>query len=121
MVTTGADFTIVRGDDVQQPFTITLDQSRSLDGTETWTLTIRKEKAGTALVTLQSPAASGISVGVSTFQPTAVFSPTTLTVALFPATEVDREYWYDLEMTKDGNVETVAIGKITVISDITYT
>ena len=121
MVSTDQDFTVVRGDDVQQPFTVTLDQSRTLDGSETWNFTIRKEKAGTSLATLTSTISTQISVGASTFQPTVIFGPSTLPVASFQPKEVDAEYWYDLQMTKDGLIETVAIGKITVISDITYT
>lgn len=117
MVTRNSDFTVVRGDDVQQPFSVSLDQSRTLDGTESWKLQIRRRKTATSsLVALTSPAQ--ITIDGSTNQPTAVFQDTTLTVALFPPSDADVKYWYDLEMVKDSLVETVSEGRITVISDV---
>jgi len=117
MVSRDQDFTVVRGDDVLQPFTVTLDQSRVLDGTETWRFQIRTLKSdGTALVSLVSP--TQILITAVTYQPVVVFLPSTLTLALFPPNRRDRGFSYDLEMTKDSKVETVSEGIVTVITDV---
>lgn len=107
-------FTVVRGDDYKQPFTITLDQARQLDGAETWKLTIRDGKgSSTALLVLTSP--TGIEVDGTTFEPTAVFRPNDFST--FTVGE-DADYDYDLEMTKTGKIETLAIDTITVRGDV---
>ena len=117
MVSRDQDFTVVRGDDIQQPFTVTLDQSRVLDGTESWIFQIRRHKTDASkLVELTSP--TEVTIDGSTFQPTVVFLASTLTIALFPASDVDVKYWYDLQMTKSAKVETVAEGRLTIITDV---
>lgn len=115
-----ASFTIVRGDDYKQPFTITLDQSRSLDGTESWTTTLRESKTSSALLVLSSPS-SGIEVEASghatrPFQPTLVFTPADY-ANLTP--DRDQDYHYDLQMTKDGKFETPVVDIMTVRGDLT--
>jgi hypothetical protein len=117
MVSRDQDFTVVRGDDIQQPFTVTLDQGRALDGTESWRFQMRALKSdASTLVSLTNPVQ--ITINGSTYQPTVVFTSTTLSIANFPASDKDRKYWYDLEMLKDSKTETVAEGRVTVITDV---
>lgn len=105
-------FSITRGDDYQQPFTVTLDQSRTLNGSESWTFTVRETKSGPALLTLTSP--TGITVDGS-FQPTVVFTPSDFSGF---STFEDTVYLFDLEMTKDGKYETLVVDELTIIGDI---
>ncbi len=115
-------FTVNRGDDFEQPFTITLDQSRSLDGTESWAFSVRDGKTGTTvLMALTSPVTSGIRIeasghGTRPFQPTLIFTPAAFN--LITAGD-DATYDYDLEMTKDGKFETYAIDTLTIVGDVT--
>lgn len=116
----GRDFTVVRGDDYQQPFTVVLDQDRALDGTESWTFTVRKTKAGSELLSL-TKSAGQILIDPLSFQPTVQFlsSPATLLEANFPIDEDDVPYWYDLQMVKDSQLQTVALARMIVVSDLT--
>ena len=119
MVTHNQNFEVVRGDDLRQPFTVSLDASRVLDGTETWRLTIRRHYNTSQLAQLVSPAINGIEITAGTFQPVAIFTPARLPVAVFNAYgNKSTKYYYDLEMTKDGLVETVADGQVTVWPDV---
>ena len=110
------EFTVVRGDNFKQPFTVSLDQSRTLDGTESWRFSVRKTKSGPVLLSLASPITNGIEI-LGTFQPQVVFLPSTLGTTEFPPGE-DESYVYDLEMTKGGQVETYAIDVLTVVGDV---
>lgn len=107
-------FTIIRGDDFQQPFTVTLDQSRTLDGSETWKFTVRLNKTSAVLLTLTS-SGGGITTDAVTFQPTVVFTPADFSGF---TTYSDQTYVYDLEMTKDGKFETYAIDDLTITGDV---
>jgi len=122
MVSLNQDFTVVRGDDVRQPFAVTLDEGRTLDGTESWRFVVRRYKTDSdALVSLTNPEASGIAIEtVNTIVncPVVVFTPSTLPISSFPATKRPRVYQYGLEMTKDGKVETIALGEMTVNTDV---
>lgn len=115
------DFSIVRGDDFLQPFTITLDQDRVLDGTETWTFSVRKDKDDASPKITLTKGGGQITIDAATKQPTVVFDSATptLTEGNFPSNNEDVPYWYDLQMVKDAKVETVAIGRMIVVSDIT--
>ena len=113
---TEADFEIIRGDDVQQPFTVTLDQSRVLDGTETWRLFMRSLRTDSVTV-LELVSPNQITIDATTYQPTAVFTPTDTPTSAFPVSKKNRKYDYDLEMTKDTLVETTNYGKVTVRGD----
>ncbi len=112
----GKGFTVVRGDDFEQPFDPKLDQGRTLDGTETWRSTVRKTKAGSVLATFNSPV--GIEVDPTTFKPSIVFDALSLPEANFPISDQDEQYWIDLEMSKGGEFETAYINKVTVVSDV---
>ena len=115
-------FTITRGDDFEQPFTITLDQSRSLTGTETWAFSVRDGKTGASvLIAKTSPVTSGIRIEASghatrAFSPTVIFTPACF--ANIPKGG-DKDYVYDLEMTKDGKFETYANDTLTIVGDVT--
>ena len=60
-----------------------------------------------------------ITIGADPFNPTIVFTPTSLPAAQFPLATGDKTYKYDLEMAKGGKFETVAIDDFTVTGDIT--
>lgn len=117
MVSTDQDFTIVRGDDIAQPFTITL-QTGSLDGSESWRFSVRRNKTDTVPLIDLTDTTGGITKDVTTFQPTVVLTPSDTPVASFPISNDDVPYYYGLEMTKDGAITTVAVGKMRVISDV---
>lgn len=106
----------VRGDDLQIPCTITLDQSRTLDGSEEWEWVVKKTVAGSALVTKTSP--SGILINGTTKQPTIVLAAGDFLVAKFPDTVPPQQHIHELEMTKDSKVETVLRGQFTVLADV---
>ena len=112
-------FSVVRGDNVKQPFKLTLDNSRSLAGDESWALTARVDPTTAVLISLTT-ANGGITVGTvggSANQPTAVFKDATFTAITRQAG--DLELKYDLQMTKDGNIETMVIDELTVQMDMT--
>lgn len=107
-------FSVVRLDDFRQPFTVTLDQSRSLTGEESWRGSVRRSADSSLLMTFDSADGSGsIVVDGGTFQPSFVFTPDGY--ALVAASE-DEEYLYDLEMSHDGNsrVETYSIDEVSI-------
>ncbi len=116
---TNRNFEIVRGTDVSQPWTVTLDQSRSLDGNETWSWTCRKNKGDGAGVLLTLTSAGGtITIDGGTKQPTLVFADSATTEALFPSTNTPEGYQHQLVMTKSSLVEAVAEGVMTVIGSV---
>ena len=110
-------FEIVRGDDYKQPFTVTLDQSRTLNGSESWKFSVRRTKndSDPVLIALSSPAANGIEIDGS-FQPTVVFTPADFALIKKGS---DLDYVYDLEMTKAGKFETYSVDILTIIGDVT--
>ena len=112
-------FSVVRGDNVSQPFKITLDNSRTLDGDETWALTARTNPTTPVLIELTT-ANGGITVGTvdgSANQPTAVFNDARF--SSITRGDDDLPLKYDLQMTKDGNIETMLIDVLTVQMDLT--
>lgn len=110
------DVTHVRGDDLKIPVTVSLDQSRTLDGTETWKWVLRERVTTPVLLTKTSPA--GITIDGTTFQPTIVLAAADFLVSAFPDSVADQKYVHELEMTKGGNIETVTRGTLTIITDV---
>lgn len=113
---TGQDVIHLRGDDLAIPVTVSLDQSRSLDGGETWKWVLRKTVEGAALVTKVSSAQ--ITHAGPSFQPIVVLLAADFLAANFPNSIDPQHYIHELEMTKDGLVETVLRGRFTVLSDV---
>ncbi len=108
------DITHVRGDDLKIPFTITLDQSRTLNDAESWEWQLRLNVETDALITLTK--GSGIATVAN--QPEVTLLAADFPVgATFPISSVDRVYFHELQMTKSGLVETVARGAFTLKSD----
>ena len=113
------DFAVLTGEDVIQPFTVTLDAKRNLDGSETWRCQIRDKPSDAAFLVELTSAGGEIEVDGTTFYPRLVFTPALLSTSNFVPTDKPRDLPYDLEMTKDTKVETVAKGKVEVTTDIT--
>jgi len=108
---------LTRGDDVRQPFIITLDQARTLDGTETWKFQMRALKSDSqARMSLTSP--TQINIDSEAFYPSVIFTPADMPVSEFPDLHRTKTYLWDLEMTKGGKVETVASGTSPVTTDV---
>lgn len=112
------NFEIQRGTDVKQPFTVTLDQGRTLDGNETWEWQCKKNKTDTSALITKTSGAGTITVDGSTFQPTAVFVPADTPRNNFPASEEPTQYWHGLEMIKDTKLEAQLEGKMGVNTDV---
>lgn len=113
---TGQDITHVRGDDLAISVTVTLDNSRSLDGTEAWRWVLRANPEQHALVSKTS--VSGIALDGSTHQPTITIGSADFPLSEFPSSIADRIYMHELQMTKSGSVETILRGSFTLVSDI---
>ena len=113
-MTDDQNITHIRGDDLLIPITVTLDQSRTLDGTETWRWVLKTNAEGHALVTKTS--GSGISTDSN--QPIVTLTPSDFPVGSFPQSTVDKRYVHELQMTKSGKVETITRGTFTLVSDI---
>ena len=113
---TEQNFTHVRGDNLALAFTVTLDNSRTLDGSETWTWALALAPTETALITKTN--SSGISVDGSTNQPTVSLAPADFPTSTFPKRNSDQRFIHELQMVKNSNVETVARGTLTLISDV---
>lgn len=116
-MTEGQDLTHVRGDDLQIPVTVTLDQSRVLDGNETWKWVLKREVGSPVSVSKASPS-TGITVDSDSFQPTIVLSGTDFPTSDFPSSVVNQVYIHELQMTKSAKIETILRGKFTLKSDI---
>lgn len=113
---TDQDVVHVRGDDLQIPVTVTLDQGRVLDGSETWEWRLRKNAEDVVLLTKTSPA--GITKAGPTFQPVIILAAVDFVAAQFPDSIDPSHHIHELEMTKDGKVETVFQGQFTVLTDV---
>lgn len=113
---TGQSITHVRGDNLDVPVTVTLDQSRTLAGDETWKWVLRKDVRADALVTKISTDATEIEVDASTKQPTIKLEPSDFTS--FRSSTTDQVFVHELQMTKDAKVETVMRGSFTLQTDI---
>ena len=100
---TGQTITYIRGDDLSIPVTVTLDNSRTLDGTETWSWTVKKDVRGSALLSKTSASSSEISVDGSTYQPTILVAPSDFSAYRSSAT--DQSYVHELQMVKDTKTE----------------
>ena len=116
-MTDDQDITYIRGDDLSIPVTVTLDNSRSLDGTEAWKWELKRDVESPAVLSKTSPS-SGITIDGSTNQPSIVITPSDFTLLKFPSSITDQTYKHELQMTKDSKIETILRGKFTVRSDI---
>ena len=115
-MTDDQNLTHIRGDDLSIPVTVTLDQSRSLDGNETWKWVLKANAESHALVTKTSP--TGITLDGSTHQPTIVLTPADFSSSQFPDSINDQVMLHELEMTKSCKVETILRGTFTLRTDI---
>ena len=111
------DLTHIRGDDLEIPVTVTLDQSRTLDGTETWKWVMKTNVESHALISKTSPS-SGITVDGTSKQPTVVIDAADFPVASFPDSTTDQPFLHELQMTKSTKVETVMRGTFTLRTDL---
>ena len=116
-MTEGQDLSHIRGDDLQIPVTVTLDQSRVLDGTETWKWELKREVGAPSLSKGTTPD-TGITVDGSSFQPTIVLTGTDFPTSNFPSSIVNQVYIHELQMTKSSKIETILRGKFTLKSDV---
>ena len=109
------DVVHIRGDARSLVWTVTLDQSRTLVGTETWLWVLRRAAGSTVL--LSKTLGAGITVD-GAFQPTVALTAADFPTSGFPLNPVSQYYVHELQMTKDALPETVGRGKFTVQSDI---
>ena len=116
-MTNDQNITYIRGDSLEIPVTVSLDESRTLDGTESWKWQIKRDVESRVLVSKTSPS-SGITVDGSTNQPTVVIDPADFPILEFPSSVTDQVYIHELQMTKSGKVETILRGRFTVQSDV---
>ena len=116
-MTEGQDLSHIRGDDLQIPVTVTLDQSRVLDGTETWKWELKREVGAPVSISKSSPS-TGITVDGSSFQPTIVLTGADFPTSNFPSSIVNQVYIHELQMTKSSKIETILRGKFTLKSDV---
>ena len=107
-------FSVVRGDHFIQPFAPTLDQSRTLNGEETWRATVRLDPTSSPVMTFSTE--DGTIDTDGSFNPRLVFTPERF--ANVPVAARDVDYYYDLEMQKDGKFETYAIDNLTIRMDM---
>jgi len=114
---TGQDITYVRGDDVIINVTVSLDESRTLDGSETWKWNLKRGVDSHSSLAKTS-AGGTITVDGTTKQPTIVIAASDFPTNTFPASVVDQLYTHELQMTKSSKVETVTRGRFTLQSDI---
>ena len=116
-MTEDQDITHVRGDDLQIPVTVTLDASRTLDDSETWSWYLRRDATSPRLI-FKTDAGGTITTDGSTFQPTVVIADTDFPVTTFPPSTTDQKFVHELQMTKDGLKETVMRGTFTLRADV---
>ena len=110
------NITHVRGKDLVVPVTVTLDQSRTLAGTETWKWVLKLNVTTAVLLTL-TDAGGGIT-NASPFQPALIFTPADFPIGTFPDKIQKQTFLHALEMTKDGKKEAVMRGFLFLLSDI---
>ena len=109
--------THVRGDDLQIPVTVTLDESRTLDGTETWKWELKREIGAPVSISKTSPS-TGITVDGSSYQPTIVLTGADFPTSSFPTSISNQVYIHELQMTKSSKVETILRGQFILKSDV---
>jgi hypothetical protein len=112
---TSTAWSVVRGDHYLQPFTVSLDQSRTLDGQERWFARFRTSPGATPSIEWSS-AGGSIKVDPVTHYPSLVFTPDT--VAAIVAGE-DQAFVWDVRMSKDGKFESMGYAGSTIIGDLT--
>ena len=100
-MTDDQDITYIRGDDLSIPCTVTLDDSRTLDGDETWAWQLKRDVESPTL--LSKTDSAGITVDGSTNQPTIVIANSDFTTLQFPPSVTDQIYLHELQMTKSAN------------------
>lgn len=115
-MTEDQNITHVRGDDLSISVSVTLDNERTLDGSESWKWVLKTNAGAHALVTKTD--SSGITVDGSTHQPTVVLTPSDFATSSFPNSVNSKTFVHELEMTKSTKVETVTRGTFTLVSDI---
>lgn len=111
------DVTHIRGDDLQMPVTVTLDESRTLDGTETWKWELKRGVDTPSLISKTSPS-SGITVDDATYQPTVVLAGSDFPTSTFDSKVTNQLFIHELQMVKSSKTETVLRGSFTVRSDV---
>lgn len=105
--TDNINLSVMRGDTFSLPLVISLDQSRTLDGTEDWAFTARLTPTGPALLDM-TKANGGIAIETvegSDFQPVLKFDASRF-LQIPIQDESPLVLKYDVQMTKDGNPET---------------
>jgi hypothetical protein len=117
-MTEGQDLTHIRGDDLQIPVTVTLDEARTLDGDETWNWVLKREIGSPVSLSKGTTPGTGITVDGSSFQPTIVLTDTDFPTSSFPSSIVNQVYIHELQMTKSAKIETILRGKFTLKSDV---
>ena len=116
-MTDGQDVTHIRGDDLQMPVTVTLDESRTVGGSETWKWELKRGVDTPSLISKTSPS-SGITIDGSTSQPTIVLTGSDFPTSTFDSSVTDQRFIHELQMVKDSKTETVLRGVFTVRSDV---
>lgn len=127
--TTELDFSVMRGEPFKKGIVVTLDQSRTLDGSEDWEFTARVDATTSPVIELSKSAGT---IEVTTVEgqanmPQLFFKESSFSGVTIAADDLVLNY--DLQMTKDGNKETViprretdgtyTKGKLTVVMDMT--
>jgi len=112
-------FVIVRGDNLSIRFRTTLDQGRTLNGTEGWTFAAKRRKTDVAPGLLLTKTFGSVEIAdQTTFDPVVHIAPDDMPKSIFLPSSRDRDWFFDLQMTKDGLVETVASGIMVVVTDV---
>jgi hypothetical protein len=113
---TDQDVTHIRGDDLQIPVTVSLDESRTLAGDEDWKWELKRDVDAPSLISKTS--AVQITIDGTTKQPTILLDADDFPVLTFPPAATDQVFIHELQMTKDSKVETIMRGTFTLRSDV---